>query len=361
MGRDDAGASLDDLRDYLGTVEEVRPLFLSSLYRSNSTFLAGVIGCHPTYTATSSVVKYLRFCIGRYDPITVKENYVRLVRETHRRVEARWRMRFDVDAVLGDAESRGVSYAVLYDSIMAHLLAAHGASGTSWIEKIALMWSRIPEFLAMFPHGKVIHVLRDPRSVTASYKMMTNEPGYTYLDAAFNTVHAIDSIDRYQALLGPERVMMLRAEDVAANPRAAVDRICAFLNIDYSDRMLDPDSYGVTIGETWHDNTSFGGAMVGFAPATQRWRDVMTPAETMFVELVTQPHLARYGYEADNHFPSKADWDAMYGFLEDPFIRKRFEKWLQTGQGSEGYRTDPYHTEMKIVFPERYDQEPSRG
>jgi len=338
----------------LGKVEGIRPVFVSSLYRSSSTFLAGVISCHPEYTATSSSVKFLRFCLGRYDPIEKRDSYARLVRETHQRINTRWQMSFDIDAVLRDVERRGPSYATLYDAIMSEVLTANQAGGSQWIEKIAVMWSRIPEFLNMFPDAKVIHVLRDPRSVTASYKKMTNEPGYTYLDAAFNTVHAIDSIERYQAEFGIDRVMLIRSEDVAADPRAAVDRICGFLGIEYSPRMLDPDRHGRIIGEEWQGNTSFRGVVTGFPPASTRWRDFMTPAETMFVELVTQPHLAGHGYQADPHFPSKADWDEIYGFLEDPFIRQRFQTLLQTGQGAEGYRTDPYVTEMKIVFPERF-------
>jgi len=344
-----------DTKD-LGTVPGIRPIFVSSLYRSSSTFLSAVIGCHKEYTATSSSVKFPRFCLDRYDPIEVKENYTRLVHETRKRITTRWDVDFDAQAVLDDVEARGVSYAALYDSIMSHILDAHDAGGSQWIEKIAVMWSRIPEFLSMFPDGKVIHVLRDPRSVTASYKKMTNETGYTYLDAAFNTVHAIQSLEAFQEQYGEDRVKMVKSEDVAHDPEAMVKDICSFLEIDFSKDMMDPNTHGRIIGEDWRHNTSYRGEIQGFPAPSTRWRDNMSAAETMFVEMVTQPYLSKYGYEAEKHFPTKSDWDEIYGFLEDPFLHDRFEKLLHTGQGSEGYRTDPYLTEMKIVFPERFEE-----
>ena len=338
----------------LGSVSRVRPVFISSLYRSSSTFLSAVIGCHEEYTATSSSVKFPRFCLGRYDPIKVEENYNRLISDTRIRVKSRWGIDFDAEAVLADVQKRGVCYAVLYDSIMSQILTESGAAGTQWIEKIAVMWSKIPEFLEMFPLGKVIHVLRDPRSVAASYKKMTYESGATYLDVAFNTVHAIQSIEYYQEKIGSDRIMLIRSEDIAKEPESAIRSVCDFLGIEFSSRMLDPNKYGRVLGEDWRYNTSFRGEIVGFPPASTRWRDSMSHAETLFLELITQPYLSRFGYEPEKYFPTRSDWEEIYGYLEDPFLRSRFEKWLQTGEGSEGYRTDPYLTEMRIVFPERF-------
>jgi hypothetical protein len=338
----------------LGSVAGIRPVFVSSLYRSSSTFLAGVISCHPDYQATSSSVKFLRFCLGRYGDVAEPANRERLVLETFARVNTRWKIRFDVDAVLRNVARRGATYAVLYDEIMSQILVAYGAGGAQWIEKIAVMWSRIPDFLRMFPDGKAIHVLRDPRSVTASYKKMTNEPGFTYLDAAFNTIDAIQSIRRFRTEFGADRVMLLRSEDVALQPEASIRSVCAFLGIEFSDRMMDPGEHGRIIGEDWRENTSFRGRIEGFPAPSTRWREFMTPAETMFVEMVCQPYLAENGYQADDHMPDESDWAQMYRFLEDPFLRERFRRWLHTGRGSEGYRTDPYMTEMKIVFPERF-------
>ena len=338
-----------------GQVAGVRPVFVSGVYRSNSTFLAAVIGCHEEYQATSSLVKFTRFCLGRFDPIDLPGNQERLVRETHARVSTRWDVRFDVDATLACARRDGGTYAALYNAIMAQILIDNGSPGVQWVEKVAMMWGAIPDFLSMFPNGKVLHVLRDPRSVAASYKRITNEPGVTYLDAAFNTVHAIQSLERCIAEFGGNRVMMVRSEDLLEAPEDWVRRICAFLEVPFSPRMMEPETHGHILGEEWRTNTSFCGILTGFHPPSSRWRDAMTRAETIFVEMVSQPYLAKYGYQADDHFPTRKDWNEIYGFLEDPFFRERFGRLLHTGEGSEGYRTNPFLTEMRIVFPERFE------
>ena len=54
-----------------------------------------------------------------------------------------------------------------------------------------LCWTKIPDFLSMFPDGKVIHVIRDTRDVLSSFKRVTYEPGLKYLDAVFCYGHNV--------------------------------------------------------------------------------------------------------------------------------------------------------------------------
>ncbi|WP_420722583.1 sulfotransferase family protein [Hwanghaeella sp. LZ110] len=339
----------------VGVVADVRPVFISGVYRSSTTFLAALVGCHEQYRATSSLVKFMRFCLYRFDPIQEPENHERLVDEAFQRVKKRWDVTFDAAAALAYARKNGVSYASLYDALMRQILIDNGGGDGEWIDKTAVLWSRIPDFLSMFPKGKVIHILRDPRSVCASYKKITNEPGYTYLDAAFNTVHAIQSVRRYVKELGPDRILLLKSEDLLTNPEHHVAEICDFLDVPFSDRMMQPDKFGEILGEDWKSNTSFRGTLSGFHPPSEYWRKNMSAAEIKFVEMITQPYLSEFGYDADGLPPTKEEWSQMYNFLEDPLIRDRFSKLLKTGEGSEGYRTDPYLTEMRIVFPERFE------
>ena len=42
-------------------------------------------------------------------------------------------------------------------------------------------------------------------------------------------------------------------------------------------------------------------------------------------------------------------------FTQDEYIGSKLETYIKTGLGAEGYRSDPWMTEMKIVFPEKFD------
>lgn len=111
---------------------------------------------------------------------------------------------------------------------MGSILLEDGA--TSWAEKLATQWRDIPLFLDMFPDGRVIHIFRDPRNVTASYKRMTYEPWPAFLDAGLNCKATMIELPQMEARYGAERLLILRAEDLARDLAGEIARICDFLS-----------------------------------------------------------------------------------------------------------------------------------
>lgn len=339
-----------------GRVEDSEPILVSGVYRSGTTFLASLLGAHPDVRASSSTIKFIRFCLHRYGEMDDPANRRRLVEDTARRVYTRWEINLDSEAVLTAASRHSrPSYALLYDLLMREVLCKSEPDSVRWLEKLAVQWSGISDFLDMFPNGRVVHVIRDPRDVTASYKSMTFEPGNTYLDAAFNcrgSMEAMHDLEpRYR-----ERVLVVRAEDLAQRPDKMVWALQQFLGLAPDSSMLDPDNLHA-VGEDWATNTSFGGRYTKWPDASPRWMEHLSRIEVLFTELITQPWLVRNGYTASGFVPSAQEWNDLYALVDDDFLRGRFEHWLTTGRGIEGYRSDPYKHEMKIVFPERFPAE----
>lgn len=338
-----------------GTVLDTSPVMVSGVYRSGTTFLAALLGAHPQFKASSSTVKFLRFCLGRYGDVRIPENRRRLVAETHRRVNVRWGLSIDEEAILARAESYGeVTYARLYDVIMKDMLTDLADGSQRWVEKLAVQWEDIPDFLDMFPQGRVIHIFRDPRDVAASYKKMTFEPGFTYLDAAFNFRGANETLEQL-AYRYAERILVVRAEDVAQNTERAAREICDFLGVPYQASMTDPSQLYAE-GEDWASNTSYDKPYRSLPDASPRWPQHLSRTEVMFVEMISQPHFARLGYQSAGYIPTREEWAELFDFVSAPLIQTRFKGWLTLGRGAQGYRTDPYAHEMQIVFPERYTQ-----
>lgn len=343
------------MTDY-GVVENAQPIMVSGVYRSGTTFLSAMLGAHSKLRASSSTIKFLRFCLGRYGDVRVEENRRRLVAETHKRVSVRWELSMDEEKIHRDIEATGdISYARLYDLMMRSMLIADGDDEARWVEKLAVQWEDIPYFLDMFPNGKVIHIFRDPRDVTASYKSMTFEPGSTYLDAAFNFRGAMENME---TLLGryPDSLMVVKAEEIARRPREIAQQMCDFLGLDFEEAMIDAGQLH-TEGEDWASNTSFGESYQKLPEAKPRWPEHLTRSEVIFVEMISQPYLSRHGYHSSGFMPTEEDWQAIRGYICESFLDERFARWLQEGKGSQGYRSDPYRHEMKIVFPERFQNE----
>ena len=351
---------MSQLKDAIGEVRESRPILVSGVYRSGTTFMAALLGAHPRIRAASSTVKFIRFCLHRYGDMQEAENRRRLVEETARRIAVRWELELDVEAVLRVADAHPEpSYALLYDLLMRELLCKGEDASVRWVEKLAMQWSGIPAFLDMFPNGRVVHILRDPRDVTTSYKLMTFEPGNTYLDAAFNCRGAMEAMYDLD-LAYRDRVMVVRAEDIAQCPEPLIAKLQAFLDLTPDPAMLDPSKLHAE-GEDWASNTSRGMNYDRWPDGRPRWPNQLSRAELLLVELVTQPWLSHYGYSASVADPSAEEWAAAFALIDDNFLRGRLHHWLQTGEGAEGYRSDPYIHEMKIAFPERYAEAAEQG
>lgn len=338
-----------------GKVESAQPVLVSGVYRSGTTFLAAVLGAHFSLYSASNTVKFIRFCLGRYGSMSSKSNRQKLVEDTAKRLMVRWGIRVDSEAVLRAAETEDEpTYALLYDLLMRAMLKGDVTKSIRWVEKVNLMWSGIPYFLDMFPNGRVVQIVRDPRDVTASYKSMTFERGLTYLDTAFNWLDAMETIASLDEKYS-DRVFVIRAEDLAEYPDSAVTQLQKFLGLQADGNMLNVDRLFSVGGVGWADNTSFGEPYTCWPSAKSRWREYLGRDETIFIELITIKWMLRYGYSSSKYEPDSEEWKQIYRFLsKDKFIMERFMSWLHTGQGCEGYRTDPYIYEMKKVFPERF-------
>ena len=337
----------------IGSIYNKRPVFISSLYRSSSTFLAAVLSCHPRYFAMSSAVKFLRFCYAKYSPLINEHNQNAIILDTHKRIKTRWKIEFDKDITKSQVKKNGFNYASFYDAIMTSIMMKYDKNKIEWIEKIAIMWSKIPAFLDMFPNGKVIHVHRDPRNIMASYKKMTNEVGYTYLNTIFNFVDSVQSLNKFEKKYGKHKILQVKSEDIANNPKKILIKICNFLDVEFSNKMMDPNSNAFLLGESWSNNTSFRKEIIGFPKPHEKWKKYLTNSEILFLELISQPFLKKLKYESFD-YEKDFNFEMFNDFLKDDYIRDLFFYYLKTGNGVEGYRTDPWKTEMKIVFPERF-------
>lgn len=338
----------------IGKVVDTEPVMVSGVYRSGTTFISAMLGAHSKLRASSSTVKFLRFCLHKFGNLNEPDNVARLIKETHKRIKVRWGLSLDEEKILSEvAKADSVTYALLYDLMMKSMLVEEGTS-SRWVEKLAVQWEDIPVFLDMFPNGKVIHIYRDPRDVTASYKAMTFEPKNTFLDAAFNFRGAMESVDVYKKQFG-DRLLVVKAESISQNPEKEARILCKFLQLDYEESMVNADKLHAE-GEDWASNTSFGETYKKIPSKTSRWESHLTRAEVIFVELITQPYLTSLGYTSSGLVPTQEDWDEITSYTSEPFLDKRFQKWLHEGKGSQGYRTDPYTHEMKIVFPERFPE-----
>lgn len=180
-----------------------------------------------------------------------------------------------------------------------------------WGEKTPRHVFRLSEILDRYPNAQAIVMVRDPRSVVASYRDWQNQGGLdadpTYgdaLDAEHRRTQAtydptvvslawraaIAASKAAIARFEPERIRIQRYEDLVTDPTAQVRDMCRWLDIPFHDEMLDVPLH----------NSSFSSFQssegISTAPL-RRWVTKLTDREVAVVQMWCGREMARLGYE----------------------------------------------------------------
>ena len=286
--------------------------FVVGTGRCGSTLLQAMLSSHPNLY----VPPELRF-FGRHDPGVHFSDPLR-----DEDVDAYlagcdldiwWRdMGMDMSA-FHDAIRGGVRTSRdIYLWILAHVAVKRGNRKPRCGDKTpdyVLFVERIDE---LFPDSKFIQLWRDPRDVVASYLEQYWVQGGTALRVASYIRHVFREVERAAIRLGPERLCVVRYEDLVEHPERELRRLCAFLGEDYDPAMLDfgnrVDKGYLEVEEAWKGMTRGGltSARVG------RYRAKLTARQIWTVEQRLRPMLSELGYDPDATIQRRLHW---YGVL----------------------------------------------
>lgn len=181
-----------------------------------------------------------------------------------------------------------------------------------WGEKTPRHVFRGREILATYPDAHVVVMLRDVRGVVASYRDWRNRwydrkaipadlaeavaaeerrtaASYSLTLIALLWCSAARTAVRLHKEFGPERVTLLRFEDVLCDPEEAARLLCCRTGLPFDQVMLDASVVNSSYVTT-HARTGFD------ATAGERWRERLSMAERRHLDLVAGPILTRLGY-----------------------------------------------------------------
>ncbi|MEO1129211.1 MAG: sulfotransferase [Planctomycetota bacterium] len=149
------------------------------------------------------------------------------------------------------------------------------------------------------PEAKFIHLIRDPRAVVLSR-----------VRAGFGSDLIIPNVDRWRSSaetalrqadrIGRERYMLLKYEQLAAEPRESIAAVCDFLGIEMTEAMLEhhkrreegfPDK-----SREWMENT----LKPVFTSSIDKWKQDMRPEHIAMIESSVGDLMERLGYELSN-------------------------------------------------------------
>ena len=315
-----------------GEALQSKPIFISALGRSGTTALILSLAKSEQIKVLYDVVHYMRFSYKRYEP--VNERYSEILEHTKDRVEHRLGKKIELEKIRKNIEKHNIiDNSVVYDELMRGILDI--TNGERWLDRTVVQWESIPDFLNMFPHGKVIHMIRDPRSILASFKKMTFLPGIMYLDILFTALSMFNYLQENK-ISKFERVMVVRYEDIILSPEETIRSICNFLDIEFSKTMLDISSHIDQFGRVFDGNSSFVQNRTQFdSQSISKWKTTLTSKEIYLSEMILRDKLRFYGYELSGVDLAQSEWNELYELLHTEYLSKRYFYWLKYGNGKQ--------------------------
>jgi hypothetical protein len=273
-----------------------RPIFLVACPRSGTTLLSVMLHAHPRIAMPPET----RFLLPVYreratfGDLRDRANRRRLAR----RITAPRKSRFaDLDLDRRETVRAIVAAPPTIGSAMGTVWRefARSRGKPRWGEKRPAYWEDVDVVLRLFPEAQLIHLVRDGRACLASLKQLDwwdRSPITTMTTWAL----AQHELNRAGRKLPAERYHRLRYEDLLADPRDELERLCRFLGEEFEPAMLDFAAAADDIvpeRKSWHERTR--GALDD--ARVDAWRSVLDADELGLFEQVAGPALQAEGYE----------------------------------------------------------------
>lgn len=180
---------------------------------------------------------------------------------------------------------------VVFESLVAAMSPSVGILGEKTPGHVA-HWEQLT---AAVPELKLIGVIRDPHAVLRSHRKVPWGDHDPWTLAERWLAHQ-RSLEDARRILGPERVGIVRYEDLVADPRSHQSEIAAFLGVPDEPEPLDPvllrDHPLFPARETWKSNALESVT----TDHTAEWSGDLSDTDVAILDAVLGPALTHHGY-----------------------------------------------------------------
>lgn len=143
-----------------------------------------------------------------------------------------------------------------------------------WGDKTPINTIYINKILKIFPKAQYIHILRDPRDVVCSYVKAGLYDNYE--DAASFWKEATKKAEWLKRKLPKNQFYEIKYENLVQNPEHEIKEICKFLNITYSDKLLNFWKNTESLGDVKYGNHHKNVGNPISASSIGKWKEVLS-------------------------------------------------------------------------------------
>jgi hypothetical protein len=264
----------------------VNPVFIVGTPRSGTSLLRILLNRHPEIGLCEETyffyyVFHRQRTFGKLEDIENRAFVIDRYLETSR---AR-RLNLDMESMRETLLREGTDYRQLFISLMRFYARYHGKK--LYGEKTPHHALEVELLCSLFPDCRLIHLVRDPRDVVASLKRMPWGSSSIAANARL-WVNCVTAAERCR-----ERQNFLRVayESLVRDPAAELQRVCAFLDVQYNSDMLEAGSDNDA--DRWWFQRSREPVN---RSRVEKWRNELTPAQISVIEWIAGSTMNQLGY-----------------------------------------------------------------
>ena len=323
--------------------EPNQKIFATGLMRTGGSLVMNILSLTANTHLFNERLNFFRFIYGHYN-LSFPHQVELALEEFRIRLKYRSGINFDSKAVAKSILERKASNAVFYDEVYKYFLKQVGK--VNWGEYANLSWRYIPHFLQMYPNGKVIVVVRDPRAIIASFKRLTFLPGNAYLNIIFNWIDFINHMNKYLEVYPKSKLHVVKLEDLHKQPETFVPKLVSFVGEEFKEIMLQPEKWAERLDERF-DKVNLSAytkqKVYGFDPTrNDTWIEKLDQLDIELIELVAGEHIEKTGYPLTiNKQVLRRKSVKLIKVFDHPILTKNYELFSATGAGTDDLPSDP--------------------
>jgi hypothetical protein len=323
-------------------MSNVGQILITGCYRSGTSYLTQLLDNHPKISAEMHLTNFMSYYWGKFDDISKFKNYSKLVTEAELNIKKRWDRPLDAKHIIIQLRDEPeVTYDLIYNLIMEDLTVK--SEHEYWAEKSQLVWRQIPEFIRNFEKGKSILVLRDPRSVVASFKKHTYHPEPAYLSSIFNMLDLFQRAITYKKILPRSSFFIVKYEQIVKNRQKTLSDLIEFLQLSAENYYINEHEWKDTKGNDWKNNTAFGSDNFDSGKAVDRWKYNLEDWEVALTQSILSDYMIEFGYKPHN---SVQLYDQqLVNLRTDVEFNELYEDWKYEEKGIQKFPANPLKEE----------------